>query len=208
MTISGFGTFENNLNNGLHIESFGKVTLNAITAVDNIQMGVKVDNSGAFTPQPVTFNGSSTFFSNSSHGVQVDSLGTITMSNVIASENSGYGAYLNNKYGSATGGVTLQGMNAFLENGNTGLRILSYGTVNATRVTADGNSSGGMYLDTTGNAALTCGTFVNNGFSGLQVVGGGGVSVLNLVGVVSSGQINNVNTAGWTGAITIVRNCP
>ncbi len=208
VTISGFGTFNNNVpGSGLVIESFGAVTLANLTAKDNGFKGVDIDNHLAAGPQAVTITGVNTFFSNGSDGLLIESKGAISLNNVTANENGGYGAYLRNEY-SGTPGITLSGVNNFLNSGFNGLYILSNGNVSAAKVTADGNA-GGMFVTTAGNVTLTCGNFANNGAYGLRVAGGGGVSLLKLIGVFSSGSTVNINTSLWTGLFpTPIRNCP
>ena len=206
VTVSGFGSFTNNSNIGLKIESLGAVTLAQLTAIDNASNGVDVDNHLALSAQAVTITGLNTFFSNSGDGLQVDSRGAITVNSITASENSTYGAYLRNNY-SGTSAVTITGVNTFLSNLSAGLYILSLGNVSATKVTADGNV-GGMYVSTPGNVTLTCGNFANDGAYGLRVDGGGGISLLKLIGVFSSGNTVNINTSLWTGTISTIRNCP
>jgi hypothetical protein len=170
-----------------------------------------IDNHLASTAKAVTITGVNTFFSNNSSGLEVDSIGAITLSSVTANENIGlgYGVYLRNDY-SGTSSVTLTGVNTFLDNGSAGLYILSNGNVSATKVTADGNN-GGMYVKAAGNVTLTCGNFANNGTYGLEVDGGAPASLLKLTGVFSSGQTHDIwTTSGtpWLGTITTIRNCP
>jgi hypothetical protein len=172
---------------------------------------VFIDNHLSAALQVVTLSGINTFFSNGSDGLVVYSNSAITLNSVTASENSGYGAYLENDF-TYVNTVSLTGVNNFLDNSNTGLTIYGSGNVSAAKVTANGNTSGGMFVKTPASVTLTCGNFTNNGTYGLEVQGGGApLATLKLIGVFSSGQTNNIwTTSGtpWTGAISIVRNCP
>jgi len=78
VTVNGSNRFDNNLGDGLEIDSYGAVTLNSITAVGNGLTGVTVRNHTGSAPKPVVLKGSSTFTSNTGWGLSISSLGAIT----------------------------------------------------------------------------------------------------------------------------------
>jgi len=212
VTVSGFGTYTNNTSTGLTIASYGKVTLNKVTASDNGFGGASIVNNSAASPQAVVITGVNAFNNNGGGGgLYLASKGAITLSSITASNNSANGALVTNNFGGAVGGITLTGVNTFLSNALVGLYMQSTGNISVTKSTADGNGGAGVFAYTAaGNVTMTCGSYTNNGGAGIQVDGGTGASVLTLTGIVSAGNLGgDIITTFWTGLPpVIVRNCP
>jgi hypothetical protein len=146
------GSFSNNSGanaDGLRIFSKGTVTLKDVDASANNKRGAYIENSGASTPKAVTLNGSNTFSNNNQNGLTIYSRGTITLNNTTAVGNGQTGVYLDNcvfdfvsnlcGYSTGGAGVTLNGVNAFVGNGDEGLRVWSGGAISLSNVTANGN---------------------------------------------------------------------
>jgi hypothetical protein len=212
VTVSGFGTYTNNASTGLTIASFGKVTLNKVTASYNGFGGADIVNSGAASPQAVVITGVNAFNNNGGGGgLYLESKGAITLSNLTANNNASNGALVTNNVGGAVGGITLTGVNTFLSNTLVGLYMQSTGNISVTKSTADGNGGSGVYANTTaGNVTMTCGSYTNNGGAGIEAAGGTGASVLTLTGIVFAGNFGGDLDTFWWGGLpaVIVRNCP
>lgn len=175
VTVSGTNIFTGNWTDGLVVTTLGTITTNNLNASNNAAStsgyGASLTNASAATPKTVTMNGTNTFSGNVTFGLQVMSKGTITISNLTASNNtSGSGAYLQNTAApnTAAQGVKLTGTNVFSSNSNVGLVVESYGAISVNNLTAS---------STTNNDGAT---LTNNGASGPQSVTITGTNVFNL----------------------------
>ena len=193
ITLKGYGFFLQNGYTGFEAYSYGAITLNNVTASDNGNAnndgsgnGVYLYNGSALTTKPaaVTINGTNSFTYNDAAGLEIGSRGTITLSNITASNNDYIGAYVYNNYASATKGINLQGTNNFNQNGSSGLEIYSYGAIAVNNVTAYNNSSYGAYLFNAGGKGTVTitgfGRFDSNGSDGLSVESNGAITTNNL----------------------------
>jgi hypothetical protein len=207
VTLTGTNVFNGNYLTGLRINSDGAVTLNNITASGNLNgYGLDSENQLAGSAYAFKLTGTNTFNNNSSENLYVLSKGAISANNVTANfSTGGNGMYLDNTAGSSAG-ITLTGINTAIGNSGVGISIHSNnGNINLSKVTADGNTGTGLYIDagTTGNVTLTCGSFTNNGGYGVTVATNG---TLTLIGAVSSG--NPSGNLFFGGTPIVIRNCP
>jgi hypothetical protein len=195
---------------GLIISSQGAITLNNITAslngIPGFNAGAVIENNGASSAQFVKLNGTNVFNENGATGLVINSKGAITTNNVTANENGSTGAFINNSYLGMTGGVTMTGVNNFLDNDGTGLQVTSHGVVSLSKVTADNNglsgSGNGLYVSTDGNVTLTCGWFASNDDYGLSITT---LGTLTLKGVISAG--NSPDYGLFYGTLVTARTC-
>jgi len=192
ITLTGYGTFNENYQYGLYAVSLGAIKANSLTATLNGDAGVYLDNQwGAFT-SAVTLTGTNVFEDNDSHGLVVFSNGAISLSNVTANWNEDNGAYLQTSWLLAPQNVTLTGTNVFNGNGDSvghtgnGLEVLTGGQITISSLTANWNADTGAILDNlsyylTGTPGLTLSgvnTFLGNYSTGLDFnVGYGAVSL-------------------------------
>jgi hypothetical protein len=217
ITLTGYGIFNNNLDDGLDVLSNGALTMSNLTANFNTIDGVKLDNySDTLTPVTVTLLGTNTFNGNQYDGLTVYSDGQITLNNITANDNvNGYGAYLNNTdyaIPMLLRGITVNGSNTFVNNNLDGLSFEATGNVSLTRISADLNNDGvggaplsvGVRGIAGGTISLTCGSMNFNEGAGYDLTAGAGLAV-TLKGVYTYG-----NGAGdFSGPITVsTRNCP
>jgi hypothetical protein len=196
VTLSGFGTFDNNGSMGLDIGSTGAVTLANLTADNNGSKGVLIGAaSNNLSPQNVTLTGVNTFYHNGNtstgEGLYILSSGAITISNLTASANTGDGAYLDNFTWAFTSkflGVTLTGYNTFQQNqGLEGLFILTDGSAFMSHINADGNNVTGVNATATKKLTLMCGnSYGNIAGSGFDLTSG---ATMTIIGVQS--YLNN-----------------
>jgi len=212
VTISGYGNFNNNGENGLKIYTNGSVSLINVIASSNGLDGAFIDAyDDTFSPANVTILGTNYFEGNrGGDGLVVYSTGAITLNNINAGWNSGRGAYLDTY---SAGGywtplpkvnLNLTGVNTFNGNGGNGLEFLTYGNVNMTKVTADRNGGHGVFGNTTdGKITLACGSMNSNGGSGYNL--SADVSI-TLSGV--NGYSNFLANSATAPTVIVNRACP
>jgi hypothetical protein len=191
ITVTGYGTFDGNGNNGLGAFSTGAVTMTNLSASNNGNIGVRIGNPVNISAAPgVTITGTNQFNGNGTDGLRIGTYGAITLNNITANWNgqSGYGGgaggngvYLDNCRAATPGiaactattpkTITLTGVNTFYGNHNNGLFFDASGNVILNKVTADGNNNdnvnasigSGLYGRSGGSITLTCGSMANNG---------------------------------------------
>jgi putative surface-exposed virulence protein len=209
VTLKGVNNLNYNGGNGLDISANGTILLSGLTASNNFGNGANIFNGFSPASSPVTLNGAYTLDFNGGYGLNLYSKGVITVNNLTASDNGGAGAWLQNSYLGASGGISVKGKNIFFDNsGADGLVLHSNGLVTVTNISAKLNFDNGMLVDTTGNVTVTCGSFIGNGTS--HTTGYGwetsiNVSLIKLIGVATVG---NFSGDGHILGATVVTNIP
>jgi hypothetical protein len=190
-------SFSENVGVGLIIDTDGAVTLKKVTALGNATGdGVRIDNTydGVASSVSITdsnFNHNGNNLADS--GLYVLSNGSITLTGVLAVDNSGVGVALDNVPG--TGNITLAGTNVFNNNGGFGLYMLSKGSITARHLIANNNDTEGVFIDNTFSTvpkAVTIsgsGQFNNNGGGGLFIASNGAVTLTNLIATSNGGGV-------------------
>ncbi len=167
---------ESNGKNGINLSTEGAVNFKGLSAVNNLEVGVSVVNSG---PKASNLNITSTpqiysdFSGNQSTGLVIDTTGNlqinnikandnkvgalsvnvrngnISLANITANNNSGWASVsLNNYFTEAsTGNVTISGSNSLSNNSAMGLYVRSNGTISLSGITAQGNGTTGIYAE-------------------------------------------------------------
>jgi len=186
VALLGVNTFSGNNGDGLHVETFGVITLSTATAKQNIGDGVYLKNQwgSATLFGNISLTGKSLFEDNSGYGLQALSNGAITLSNITASLNDLGGAYLKADGVSVAKNVTLTGINTFNSNVRDGLKVEADGLITISNLTANSNGWNGADLDnytlatTAVGITLTGSNFFNgNDFDGLHFKTKGVVSM-------------------------------
>ena len=193
VTISGYGTFDENPGGGLYIGTYGPVTVAKLHANGNGGGGAVINNYQglALKPQPVKISGTAELNDNGDSGLLAYSLGAITVDNVSASYNGSYGAYLENTYTGAVGGVTVNGTSGFNDNGLDGLLVYSYGTITLKDFDAMENGGNGVFLSNAyagkaGNVIVGtsrsgwCNGLFDNTYTGIEIYSYGIVTLSNM----------------------------
>ena len=235
VTLTGNNSFNGNDDTGLDVATFGTILINNLTANDNGFVNTSGygaflnnciwDGSGCDTivPKAITLTGSVNTNGNYDGGMYIDSIGAITMTNVSASGNGGYGAEIYNSYNNLKPmNVTLKGSNTFNDNSADGLYVYTYGVIALNNVTANWNGGSGAYLDnyrtrsifgvSLAPKAITLtgvSSFLGNYFDGLYIDSSGSV-VLNRVnadwndGAANAYSGSGIDVTAHTGSITLV----
>jgi hypothetical protein len=139
LTIKGTNVFSGNYSGGLYVNASGAITVNSLTANNNSHgYGALLNNTANNMPN-VTLTGSNVFNGNQLYGLQVNTYGMISVSNLTAIGNTtGDGVDLLNFANPAPTPKTVivGGSNTFADNGVNGLVIASLGAITANNITA------------------------------------------------------------------------
>ena len=188
---------------GLIIYSQGAIKVNNVTAsgdlagngalLDNCLLDMTNSYCTVLGAPTVTLTGLNQFNNNAADGLDVNSFGNITSSDINAGENSGIGVNLFNANVNASlvnfnskGTVTLTGTDVLNDNVGDGLDITSNGAIKAGNIHAINNSGTGADLDnsnstTPQSVTLTnSNTFSYSGADGLDVFSNGAITLSTL----------------------------
>jgi hypothetical protein len=201
VAVKGINIFSNNEGGGLNVYSDGAIALSKITANNNGDTGVALNNADAPTSVGVTISGYLIANDNPGKGLDIVSTGAVLAANLTTNGNDEEGTQIINTYCPVTGcvakNVTISGINTFNGNDFEGLVIYSRGTVLLYNVTANDNGFvgdfGGALIDndatSTVQMAVTLNgvnTFWGNSNTGLSI-DSFGVITLNNVTALNNG---------------------
>lgn len=223
VTLSGVNTASNNYLSGLYVTSQGTITVNSLRADENGLLangsGASITNTGGIGS--VIFTGTSSFNDNQGAGLEINSAGTVTLSNISASNSvDSVGVFVQNTNSGASApkNVMLSGVNVFSNNDNDGLSISTYGVVTLNSVSAIGNGTGvgngnGVSVTNPFDATLArdvilTGTnvFSDNGSNGLAVSTLGSIKLNNVTANNNDSagvNLNNLIASPTVGNITL-----
>jgi hypothetical protein len=194
--------FQDNVGNGLVVNSKKNIILNTIDASYNSQNGAVLDTcqyntelgvclgSGTVTlNSPITagWYGANYFLGNSGNGLVIRPGGTIMLTNTSAYDNLGNGLVIDNSYNSVatTIKVTLSNFtNVYRHNGGSGIKISAKGKISISNTEANLNSQNGFDLSSGSPIILTNISASENGGAGIYVdnsTTSGTVTILNNV---------------------------
>jgi putative surface-exposed virulence protein len=201
---------------GLQIDSPGAVIVTWVDAYHSGTYGADINNTYATGTAVPTVTITNSWFNNSqtSYGLNVNSKGNISLTNVDANNNAGYGANLNNLPGK--GGVTITGpsaddRNTFDNNTAFGLQVLSNGAVTVKYLQANDNDNYGANINnstaiTPLAVTITTADFGNNS----ETIAGYGLSVQS-IGAITLFEVfassNGDSGLGITGNGMRLDNC-
>lgn len=196
VSLTGINVFNWNDDTGLRIHSFGSIILNNLTANNNINLGVNIQNktlnlnSVAESMGVVTLNGYGVFNFNDGNGMTVSSHSNITISNVTANENGDQGVYLEANRTTGAANVNIKGYNSFENNWHSGLGVSVDGAILVSFLTANSNGKSGTgngatlhnYSASSALAVTVSGyaRLSNNAEEGLDIDSRGAVSLTNV----------------------------
>lgn len=216
VTLTGSNTFNNNGYEGLFVQSNGVISISNLTANNNGFYGAKLWNYTGVS-KAVTLTGTTTTIGNSNSGLYVVSMGSITVSNLTASNNGGDGALLENQTADKPQAVNVLGFALFENNATNGLVVQSKGAITVRNAAARGNTGFGMNLVNNvagGNGSVTVQAlvehagggnraFAGNAQTGLQILSNGAVSIIGPATFVSNGKGLHVDNTGGQGNVTL-----
>lgn len=207
VTLTGKSIFDDNVGNGLKIDTKGAVIIGGINSTNNSVYGAQIINNyaGPVSPKPITLTGANVFSNNDSTGLSITTNGVVTISSVTASGSiGGFGASIDNSGAGVSANVVFTGFNVFNNNGLNGLVINSKGAVTLSNITANDNTFSGLDVNnSTGTASVTLtgiNTFNGNGDNGATILSSGTVNLTKVTGD-ENGQSGLV--VSTTAAVTI-----
>jgi hypothetical protein len=180
--------FSDNRSNGVYIYSKGNIVLSDVTANSNDGNGAALNNNPGAPLYPTSSISNSEFNENNGYfGLQLYSLGGVTLTNVQAESNlNGYGAYIRNESGNVSLLTTGTNYNVFGDNGSGGLEVDTAGSVILNNVGALGNT--GVY-----------GAYVHNSTGNVSnVTVSGGEYSHNSYGLYVEDSIGSITVTGMT----------
>jgi hypothetical protein len=194
VTLSGVNSFDNNNTNGISISSIGPIKLNSTSVTDTIAGDGSSLYNASGAAQSVILTGTNKFSGSYGNGLNIQSVGAVSLNSVTASNNGtgaggGWGVYINNSTLLSPQKVTLTGTNLFDGNKNTGLFIQSKGAVSLQNITATNTIADlGVYIDnaccvTTNAQPVTLGgtnVLSNNSQEGLSISSYGAITLNNV----------------------------
>ncbi len=201
VTISN-SSFNGNLDFGLSVTSQGVISLNSVTANENLGVdgGARLSTSSTSTLKPAISIANGQFSSNAGIGLSAATPGSILLDNITARSNSGQGAVLDtclvDLLCTGAGTVTIThklGGSSFDNNGTTGLEVHAAKAITISGISAGGSissGSGGVILDTSlglGDITLNSSSMDGNNGDGLAVFSSGAIT------------LNKVSASGSTG---------
>jgi hypothetical protein len=175
--------------------SLGSIKLNNVSASSNSGVGTSVNNDFVGAVGGVAITGTTNFFGYNVNGLQVTSRRTISISNLEASYNSGFGASLEN-YANPPfpQNITISGYSIFTENlGGYGLSARTLGAITISSLSASMNGAQGAILDNAEPAATGVITLkgaqllYDNGGSGLEITSNRTVTINSVTAVLNNG---------------------
>lgn len=200
ITLSGYNSFQNNGNDGLFVNSFGNIAASNINAAGNTAFGINLTTTKLTGGSGITLTGINNFSNNGSNGAFLLALGTVTLNNITANGNGDLGMFVVNQFDPTKSyNVSLKGTNTFNENEGDGLVVLSFGNIRVNNLNA--NENGQIDLMGSGATLINCGCsspksitltgYVrtsNNYNHGLEVDGGGAVTLINVTAENNGGS--------------------
>jgi hypothetical protein len=219
VTLKGITVVDQNHLDGLDIFSKGKVTIGGLEASFNGNInsdaGARIVNSAASSAQGVTLTGTNTFNFNYGDGLDITSLGAVSVGSLTASQNghsnSNYGANIYNAGATTAQPVTLTGNTIINFNYGDGMDLVSHGVIKLGNLTADYNghtsSNIGAYIYNAGagtaqNIMLSGTNFFDFNYgTGLALDSRGAITASNLNASFNSHStgVSLNNTAGTAG---------
>lgn len=201
VTLTGTNFTMNNAMTGLQVLSNGIITASNLNASNNGQSGAILDNceyiSGCdlASGRMVKLTGVNVFNGNGASGNEdglvIRSYGAISISNLMASNNYGMGAYIDNEWENfnnvnSTGTITITGYGIFQNNDSDGVDIYSFGNAVLTNIDASGNNGDGLYMEIEkdlGGSSITINglnNFSGNASDGLELYAYGTITLNNV----------------------------
>ncbi|MDK2980712.1 MAG: hypothetical protein PWQ55_1059 [Chloroflexota bacterium] len=219
ITTSNFNSepnFYHNNYDGLEILTAGSVTLLNLSAMQNGEDGVNINNiagSGSVLVRSTSKRTTSSFSYNTKFGLYIEASGNVSVLNngrMFLRDNGYSGAYIDNTAGDGAY-VTIYSAEVN-QNVLKGLEIHSAGNVITNNLLAVNNGSNGVFIDNSyGSGYINVqgskgeNNISDNGASGLAVYSNGSISVDNVIAIQNGGNGMIINNATGSGNISVTR---
>ncbi len=138
ITLTGTNIFTANQSAGLSVHSYGPIALSNVNAHSNLgSAGLYAESNGPASA--VTLSGTNAMKYNGADGLEIYASGKISLNNLTASGNAGFGARIDNTAAASGADVLLSGASAFHDNASNGLFVRSFGAITAANLAAHRN---------------------------------------------------------------------
>jgi hypothetical protein len=216
LSTMGASIFSGNYSLGLAIRTNGSVTISGVSANENGNGGLYIENDYGGTGSVSLIN-CNTSKNSGSTGISVTSSGAVSISSSKALSNGAGGAFIDNR-GDTTGTKNIVISNSIFNSGlgGGGLTIYSYGAVLLTSINASNNPAYGVLIynadggSTIAKPAVTVNgtnTFNSNQSTGLSITTLGAINLSNISSSYNSTSGYGLNltnySVGSTSSITI-----
>jgi hypothetical protein len=214
VTLNGNNGFYGNLFGGLDVHSPGAIKVNSMDSNSNAGYGAFLHNDDLGSLGGVTITGGAWTADNGGYGMQVTSLGAITMNIMDAwiGNNGDFGWNLDNSGG--TGGITItvSGTNNvdFWQNDGYGLQAKSRGAIKINNLDSRENAGQGAILNNNFGGAVGgvtiagYGQFWNNNTYGLYVTSRGAITLTMVESRNNTGNGAYLDNTFGTGGVTLL----
>ncbi len=216
ITITGSDFSNSSLSGGLYTISNGLITLQDVTSNNNALYGIYVGDDSFQYAQGANLSKVSASDNQGGSGIEVYSLGAVTLADISADGNSEYGLYINNCKNNSglcegSGNITLSGShNAFNGNGEFGVYATSRGSITLSNFTANHNENSGLNLHNTwdnaaGNIKLSAASGVfneanQNGETGVTINSNGTITIARTIAEGNAGRGVSIDNSDASGA--------
>lgn len=210
ITLNG-GSFYQNGNTAARLQCNGAINVKLIDQIilGHAQYGLILSNSGDATPANVTLEGG--YFVSNGTGIWISSNGNVAVRNVVVSNSTNYGIRISNNAG--TGSVRVEctrkdfSCSFYRSINNTGIEIVSNGSVTLSKLNASENGVAGIMVDNynsgngTGSITLNTITANDNQTNGVALSSKGSVTLTSVIAKnngefgVSSGDGVNIDNS-------------
>ena len=204
-TANGNGDF------GINLSSRGLVTVTNVDAYDQITAGydgMTIDTtygSGGVIIKATTGQ-TNDFYNNDQSGLMISSNGSVTISDIVSTNNGGYGVWIVSNPTIGTPAVSLTRVKVDGSIFSTGLYVSAYGPITLTNVTSSNNANGNgaditnFYSSGTPGVTVKTSVFNNNKYNGLTISTKGAVLITT---ITANDNLYNglyVDNCAWNGS--------
>lgn len=210
ITLNG-GSFYQNGDTAARLQCNGAINVKLIDQIilGHAQYGLILSNSGDATPANITLEGG--YFVSNGTGISINSNGNVVVRNVVVSNSTDYGMRISNNAG--TGSVRVEctrkdfSCSFYRSTNNTGIEIVSNGSVTLSKLNASENGTAGIMVDNynsgngTGSITLNTITANDNQTNGIALSSKGSVTLTSVIAKnngefgVSSGDGVNIDNS-------------
>ena len=163
LSLFGINIFSNNAETGLYAEVVGDIDAENISAENNGVISGLGGGAEFYTLANFSLSGTNFFSNNNNTGLYIEATGGEIIAENITASNNGFGSGGGNGVEAyALSNFTLSGISEFNGNYADGLFVYAGTGINIENASASSNNGNGIYVETNGNATLTCGMLSNN----------------------------------------------
>lgn len=168
---------------GVYVNTLGSITLSNVISTWNSYHGAELLNNGSTTHAAISVSGSTStpgFSNNGGYGIRMQSMGAVTVKNILLNNNTNWGLYANNyQSGNGIGNFTVSNVTANDTTGD-GFYITSNGIVTLSSVISMFNTDDGVYVNSNDNKVVVSNSvMIANAGNGIDATIGTGTFTMS-----------------------------